>query len=346
MFHRFRSWWTPDVALDLGTTSTRVAIPGRGVVLEEPSVIALDTASRRILGKGTCVGTLARQMLGRTPDSIQAVQPIRNGAITDFELCEAMLSYFLRKALKGASGHPRVVVTVPSGLSPVECRAVFTSVERAGAERVFLLPVTKAACIGAGLPISEPLASMVCDLGGGTSQVSVMSLGDEVAGQTLRVAGDHLDQAIIDCLRRQHALRISPHTAEQIKLEVGSAVPLDRELSIEIRGLDVISGVARKVVVVSEEIRLTLADPLQQVVSGIRSTIERCHPQLVADLADTGMVLTGGTAQLRGIEQYLREQIGIPVRRDHDPERTAIRGALICLEHFDLWRESLVTDGR
>lgn len=334
------------MALDLGTTSTRVAIPGRGVVLEEPSVIALDTATRRILGKGTCVGTLARQMLGRTPDSIQAVQPIRNGAITDFELCEAMVSYFLRKAMQGAKGHPRVVVTVPSGLSPVESRAVFTSVERAGAERVFLLPVTKAACIGAGLPISEPLASMVCDLGGGTSQVSVMSLGDEVAGQTLRVAGDHLDQAIIDYLRRQHSLRISAATAEQIKLAVGSAVPLDRELSFEVRGLDVISGVARKIIVVSEQIRLVLADPLQHIVSGIRSTIEQCHPQLVADLADTGLVVTGGTAQLRGIEAYLREQLGIPVRRDHDPERTAIRGALICLEHFDLWRESLVTDGR
>ena len=248
--------------------------------------------------------------------------------------------------MQGVKGHPRVVVTVPSGLSPVESRAVFTSVERAGAERVFLLPVTKAACIGAGLPISEPLASMVCDLGGGTSQVSVMSLGDEVAGQTLRVAGDHLDQAIIDCLRRQHALRISAATAEQIKLAVGSAVPLDRELSFEVRGLDVISGVARKIVVVSEQIRLALADPLQHIVSGIRSTIEQCHPQLVADLADTGLVVTGGTAQLRGIEAYLREQLGIPVRRDHDPERTAIRGALICLEHFDLWRESLVTDGR
>ena len=346
MFHRFRRWWTPDVALDLGTTSTRVAIPGRGVVLQEPSVIAIDTTTRRILGKGTCVGTLARQMLGRTPDSIQAVQPIRNGAITDFELCEAMVSYFLRKAMQGAKGHPRVVVTVPSGLSPVESRAVFTSVERAGAERVFLLPVTKAACIGAGLPISEPLASMVCDLGGGTSQVSVMSLGDEVAGQTLRVAGDHLDQAVIDCLRRQHALRISTATAEQIKLAVGSAVSLDRELSYEVRGLDVISGVARKIVVVSEEIRLALADPLQHIVSGIRSTIEQCHPQLVADLADTGLVVSGGTAQLRGMETYLREQLGIPVRCDHDPEHTAIRGALICLEHFDLWRESLVTDGR
>ena len=187
---------------------------------------------------------------------------------------------------------------------------------------------------------------MVCDLGGGASQVSVMSLGDEVAGQTLPIAGDHLDQAIIDFLRRQHALRVSSSTAEQIKREIGSAVPLDRELSIEIRGLDIISGVARKVVIVSEEVRLALADPLQAVVQGIRSTIERCHPQLVADLADTGMVLTGGTSQLRGMEQFLREQIGIPVRRDHDAERTSIRGALICLEHFDLWKESLVTDGR
>jgi rod shape-determining protein MreB len=346
MFHRFRRWLTPDVALDLGTTSTRIAIPGRGIVLEEPSVIALEASSRRILGKGTCVGTLARQMLGRTPDSIRAVQPIREGVITDFELCEAMVSYLLRKAMRGATGRPRVVVTVPSGLSAVESRAVFTSVERAGAEQVFLLPVTKAACIGAGLPIAEPLASMVCDLGGGASQVSVMSLGDEVAGQNLSVAGDHLDRAIIEFLRRKHSLRISPQTAEQIKIEIGSSLPLDRELSTEIRGLDSISGVARKLVVDSEEIRLALADSLQQIAMGIRSTIERCQPQLVADLADTGMVLTGGTAQLRGLEGYLREQIGIPVRRDHDPERTSIRGALICLEHFDLWRESLVTDGR
>lgn len=346
MYHRFRRWMTPDVALDLGTTWTRMAIPGRGVVLEEPSVLALETSTRRILGRGTCVGMLARQMLGRTPDSITAVQPIRHGAITDYELCEGMLTYFFRKAMRGAKGRPRVVVTVPSGLSPVETRAVFTSVERAGAERVFLLPVTRAACLGAGLPISEPLASMICDLGGGASQVSVISLGDEVVGQTLSIAGDHLDQSIVEFLRRQHALRVSVSTAEQIKREIGSAVPLDRERSIEIRGLDVISGVARKVVVTSEEARLALADPLAQIVQGVRSTIERCNPQLVADLADTGMVLSGGTAHLRGLDLYLREQIGIPVRRDHDPERASIRGALICLEHFDLWRESLVTDGR
>ncbi len=346
MFHRFRRWLTPDVALDLGTTSTLLATPGRGVILEEPSVIALETGSRRILGRGTCVGTLAKQMLGRTPESISAVQPIRNGAITDFELCEAMLAYFFKKALRNPNGRPRVVVTVPSGLSPVERRAVFTSVERAGAGRVFLLPVTKAACIGAGLPISEPLASMVCDLGGGTTQVAVLSLGDEVAGETLRLAGDHLDGAIMESLRRRHALRISPATAEQLKIDIGSAVPLDRELSLEIRGLDTISGVARKLVVTSEDVRAALDEPLQSIAQTIRRVVERCHPQLVADLADTGIVLTGGSAQLRGIDQYLKEQIGVPVRLDHDPERTVIRGALICLEHFDLWRESLVTDGR
>lgn len=346
MFHRLRRWLTPDVALDLGTTMTRIAIPGRGIVLEEPSVIALDTSTRRILGRGTCVGTLARQMLGRTPDTIQAIRPIRDGAITDFELCEGMLSYLLRKALRGAKGRPRIVVTVPSGLSAVESRAVLTTVERAGAEQVFLLPVTKSACIGAGLPIAEPLASMVCDLGGGASQVAVLSLGDEVASQTLEYAGDHLDHVIAEYVRRRHSLRISPQTAEQIKIDVGSALPLDRELSVEIRGLDAISGVARKLVISSEEIRVALADPLQEIVSGIRSTMERCQPQLVADLADTGMVLTGGTSQLRRLDGYLREHLGIPVRRDHDPERTSIRGALICLEHLDLWRESLVTDGR
>lgn len=346
MFHRFRRWLTTDVALDLGTTCTRLATPGRGVVLEEPSVIALETGSRRILGRGTCVGTLAKQMLGRTPDSISAVQPIREGAITDFELCEAMLAYFFKKALRSANSRPRVVVTVPSGLSPVERRAVFTSVERAGAGRVFLLPVTKAAAIGGGLPISEPLASMVCDLGGGTTQVAVLSLGDEVAGETLRLAGDHLDRAIAESMRRRHSLRISPATAEQLKIEIGSAVSLDRELSLEIRGLDTISGVARKLVVTSEDVRSALEEPLQWIVQAIRRVVEKSHPQLVADLADTGIVLTGGTSQLRGIDQYLREQIGVPVRLDHDPERTVIRGALICLEHFDLWRESLVTDGR
>ncbi len=345
MLSRLRRWICPALGIDLGTANTLVAVEGEGIVVDEPSVVALEKGSRRVLGRGTCVGKLARQMLGRTPDSITAVRPMQDGVITDFELCEAMLRYFIRKATRNGRGfRPRVVIAVPGGITPVEKRAVFNSAERAGAGRVYLIEEARAASIGAGLPISEPLASMVCDIGGGTTEVAILSLGDVVASQSVRIAGDEMDQAIVDYVRQQFSLRIGLQSAEQIKIDIGSAFPLESELSAEVRGLDTVSGIPRKATITSEEVREALRRPLGAVLDCVKRTIEQCDPELVADLSDTGVVLTGGGALLRGLDQLMREQLGVPVRVADDPLTTVARGTAICLEHLDHWRDSLESD--
>jgi rod shape-determining protein MreB len=270
---------------------------------------------------------------------------MKDGVITDFELCEAMLRYFIRKATRHGRGfRPRVVIAVPGGITPVEKRAVFNSAERAGAGRVYLIEEARAASIGAGLPISEPLASMVCDIGGGTTEVAILSLGDVVASQSVRIAGDEMDQAVVDYVRQQFSLRIGLQSAEQIKIDIGSAFPLETELSSEVRGLDTVSGIPRKATITSEEVREALRHPLDAVLDCVKRTIEQCHPELVADLSDTGVVLTGGGALLRGLDQLLREQLGVPVRVADDPLTTVARGTAICLEHLHHWRDSLESD--
>ncbi len=342
MLNRLRRWLCPDLAIDLGTVNTLVAVQGRGIVVDEPSVVALEQGTRRVLGNGTAVGKLARQMLGRTPDSITAVRPLRDGVITDFELCEAMLRYFIRKARPSSHGmRPRVVIAVPSGITPVERRAVFNSAERAGAGRVYIIAEPKAASIGAGLPISEPMASMICDIGGGTTEVAVLSLGDIVVGKSLRIGGDEMDEAIVRYLRQHYSLRTGTPTAEKLKLEIGSAYPLEQELTSEVRGLDTISGIPRKAIVTSEEIREALLDPLSDIVATVKTVIEQCNPELVADLVDNGLVLTGGGALLQEIDSFMSEQLGIPVRICDDPLTTVARGAAICVEHLAEWRDSL-----
>ncbi len=345
MLQKLRQWLCPDLGIDLGTANTLVAIQGEGIVIDEPSVVALQKGTRQVLGRGSAVGKLAKQMLGRTPDSITAVRPLKDGVITDFELCEAMLQYFIRKASRQSRGlRPRVVIAVPGGITPVEKRAVFNSAERAGAGRVYLIEESKAASIGAGLPISEPLASMVCDIGGGTSEVAVLSLGQIVASQSCRVAGDEMDEAIMEYMKQQFSLRIGDQSAEQVKMEIGSAYPLERELTCEVRGLDTISGVPRKAIVTSEEIRDALQEPVEAILACVKSVIERCDPELVADLADNGLVLTGGGALLNGLDKLMNEQLGVPVRVADDPLTTVARGTAICLEHLDHWRSSLHSD--
>jgi rod shape-determining protein MreB len=280
-------------------------------------------------------------MLGRTPDSITAVRPLRDGVITDFALCEEMLRYFIRKAVPKGLGKPRVIIAVPGGITPVEKRAVFNSAERAGAGKVFLIEESRAAGIGAGLPISEPLASMICDIGGGTTEVAILSLGDIVVSKSIRVAGDAMDQAIVDYMHDAFSLRIGIQTAEQLKVEIGSAYPLDEELTGRVSGLDTISGIPRKALITSEQIREALAGPLESILKAVRSVIEQCQPELVSDLADTGLVMAGGGALLRGIDQYLREQLGIPIVISDDPRRTVTRGVMICLDHLAQWQEGL-----
>ena len=342
MLNRLRRWICPDLAIDLGTANTLVALHCEGIVLDEPSVVALQKGTRRVLGKGTAVGKLAKQMLGRTPDSITAVRPMKDGVITDFELCEAMLRYFIQKARRQSRGlRPRVVIAVPGGITPVEKRAVFNSAERAGAGRVYLIEESKAAGIGAGLPISEPLASMVCDIGGGTTEVAILSLADIVVSRSIRIAGDEMDEAIVEYMKQHFSLRIGAQTAEQVKLELGSAYPLEQELTGEVRGLDTISGVPRKAVATSEEIREALREPVEAILNCVKSVIEQCKPELVADLSDTGVVLTGGGALLRGLDTLMNEQLGVPVRVAGDPLQTVARGTAICLEHLSQWRDSL-----
>src|SRR5688572_8436636 len=303
MLNRLRRWLCPDLAIDLGTANTLVAVPGRGIVIDEPSVVALQKGSRKVLGKGTAVGKLAKQMLGRTPDSITAVRPLKDGVITDFELCESMLRYFIQKASRQRPGlRPRVIIAVPGGITPVERRAVFNSAERAGAGRVYLMEEAKAAGIGAGLPISEPMASMVCDIGGGTTEVAIFSLADIVVSRSVRVAGDELDEAIVEYVKQRFSLRIGEQTAELLKIQIGSGYPLEQELTADVSGLDTISGIPRKAIITSEEIREALHGPLEAILNCVKNTIENCKPELVADLADNGLVLSGGGALLRNLD--------------------------------------------
>jgi rod shape-determining protein MreB len=342
MLHHLRNWMTPQIALDLGTTNTLISMRGEGVVLNEPSVLALQKDNRKILGKGAAVGKLARQMIGRAPESIRTVRPLSRGVITDYELCEAMLRYFLRKvSATGWRTRPRVLIPVTGGITMVERRAVFNSVERAGGGKVFLIGKAKAAAIGAGLPISEPLASMVCDIGGGTTEIGVFSMAETISSQSLRMAGDEFDQAIVDYLRERFSLRVGIPTAERLKIEIGAAFPLEQELSRDVSGLDIVSGIPRKTVLTSEEIREAVRGPLNQILSKIKQAIEGCPPELVSDLAETGIVLSGGGAMLRGIDLLFQEQLGVPVRLASDPMTTMVQGAMICVEHLDQWRDSL-----
>jgi len=347
MLNRLRRWICPDLAIDLGTANTLVAVNGEGIVVNEPSVVALQKGTRRVLGRGTAVGKLAKQMLGKTPDTISAVRPLKDGVITDFELCESMLRYFIQKATRHSRGlRPRVIIAIPGGITPVEKRAVFNSAERAGAGLVYLIEESKAAGIGAGLPIAEPMASMVCDIGGGTTDVAVLSLADIVASRSIRVAGDELDEAIVEYLKQHFSLRIGTQQAEQLKIELGSAYPLEQELTSEVRGRDTISGIPRKAIITSEEIREALREPVNTILNCIKNVIEHCDPELVADLVDNGIVLTGGGALLRGLDLFMREQLGVPVRVSDDPLTTVARGTAICLEHLAEWRESLDSGDR
>ena len=342
MLHRLLGLLGSDLAIDLGTSTTLVSVVGEGLVLNEPSIVAVEEGTHRILSGGCAVGHLAKQMQGRTPQSIEVVRPLSAGVITDFELCEAMLRYFIRKAGRQAfRAKPRILVTVPGGITPVEKRAVFNSTERAGAREVLVMPEAKAAAVGAGLPIAEPVASMICDIGGGTTEVAVLSLGQIVAQQSVRVAGDAMDQAIAGYLKRHYSLRVGIGAAERLRIDIGSAYPLEEELSDEVRGVDTISGLPRKATVTSEELREALGTPLLQIVEAIKVTLDACSTDLASDLVDHGLVLAGGGALLRGLDRFLGEHTGLPTRVCDEPLTAVARGASICLEHFDRWRGAM-----
>ncbi|MDQ6930212.1 MAG: rod shape-determining protein [Candidatus Eremiobacteraeota bacterium] len=311
-----------DIGIDLGTANVLVHVKGKGIVLREPSVVAKDT----VTGKTLAVGEEARQMLGKTPGHIQAIRPLRDGVIADFEVTEAMLNYFIKKVTKNRSffsslfqPKPNVVICVPAEITSVEERAVRDAAKLAGARNVDIIEEPMAAAIGAGLPIDGPSGSMVVDIGGGTTDVAVISLGGIVVSQSLRVAGNKLDEAIIRYIRRVYNLMIGERTAEEVKIKIGSAYRLESELAMEIRGRDLINGLPKTVKITSEEIREALAEPVGSIVEAVKSVLEKTPPELAADIIDRGVILTGGGALLRGLDRLLAEVCGIPVIIADDP---------------------------
>ncbi len=334
-----------DMGIDLGTCNTLVCVRGEGIVLNEPSVVAVRKGTNQVLQGGNAVGLVAKEMLGKTPGSISAIRPLKDGVISDFEITEAMLSYFIRK-VHGRRGliRPRVVIAVPSGITAVEKRAVLDSAERANARKVYLVQEPMAAGLGAGLPITEPTASMIVDIGGGTTEVAIMSLADVSVRESVRVAGDDMDDAIINHLKRTYNLLIGAPRAEKIKIEIGSASSLDKELTMEVAGRDTISGLPRKIVITSEEIREALKEPVSAIIDAVTRTLERAEPELAADLIDNGICLAGGGALLRRLDVVLCNATGLAVRIADDPLSCVARGTSVYLENLELWKDTLESD--
>lgn len=333
-----------DMGIDLGTCNTLVAVRGQGIVLNEPSVVAVRRGTNRVLQNGNAVGLMAKEMLGKTPGSISAIRPMKDGVIADFDITEAMLSYFIRKAHDRRSFfkfRPRVVIAVPSGITTVEKRAVHNSAERAGARKVYLVDEPMACSIGAGLPINEPTASMIVDIGGGTTEVAIISLADISVCESLRVAGDDMDEAIAAHMRRTYNLLIGEQTAEAIKLHIGSAAPMEKEETMEVRGRDMISGLPRKTIVSSEEVREALKEPVGAIIDCVTRTLEKAEPELAADLVETGLVLAGGGALLRGMNTVLANATGLGVRVADDPLTCVARGTAVYLENLDRWKDTM-----
>ena len=333
-----------DLGIDLGTANTLVCIPGRGIVLMEPSVVAVRTGRKPSALNEEAVGYEAKRMIERVPENIRAVRPMKDGVIADFELTEIMLRYFIRRVQKYAwGGRPRMVISVPSGITSVENKAVKSSAMNAGARRVYTIGEPKAGAIGCGLPISEPIGTMVLDVGGGTTEVAVLSLGEIVTFESLRVAGDEMDEAIKAYVRDVYGLEIGSRTAEEVKIAIASAYPLEQELKCEIRGKDIAAGLPRKMELTSEEVREALREPLQLIVEAAKACLDRTPPELASDLLDTGITLIGGGALLPGLDKLLHEQTGLNVRVADDPITAVARGTGMLLERLDEY-EAVLSD--
>jgi len=345
IFDSLLGMFSIDMGIDLGTCNTLVCVKGEGIVLNEPSVVAVRRGTNQVLRDGNAVGLVAKEMLGKTPGSISAIRPLKDGVIADFDITEAMLGYFIRK-VHGRSRFvkPRVVIAVPSGITAVEKRAVYNSAERAGARRVYLVDEPMAAGIGAGLPIAEATASMIVDIGGGTTEVAIMSLADIAVCNSLRVAGDEADAAIIAYMRRKYDLMIGLQTAEAIKIEIGTVKPLETELTKEVRGRDVIGGLPRRCTVSSSEISEALTEPVGQIIECVMRTLEAAEPELAADLVENGIHLVGGGALLRGLDAVISEATGLIVHTVEDPLSCVARGTSVYLENLSAWKDTMESD--
>jgi rod shape-determining protein MreB len=332
-----------DMAVDLGTANTLVYVRGRGIVLNEPSVVAINTTTGAILA----VGAEAKRMIGRTPAHIRAIRPLRDGVIADFDITEKMLRYFIQKVhSRRFLAKPRVVVCVPSGITGVEQRAVEEATISAGARAAFIIEEPMAAAIGAGLPIHEPFGNMVVDIGGGTTEVAVISLGGIVSATSVRVGGDELDEAIINHVKKEYSVGLGERTAEAMKLAVGSAWPVAEDMIAEIKGRDLVTGLPRTIHVTSEEIRKAIEEPVNAIVDAVRDTLDRCPYELSGDISERGMVLTGGGALLKGLDQRLHHETGMPVRVAESPLSCVAIGSGKCLEEFEVLKRVLVSSSR
>jgi rod shape-determining protein MreB len=324
VFSRITNFLTNDVAIDLGTANTLVFVKGNGIVLNEPSVVAIDQSSRKVYA----VGLEAKQMLGKTPDHIAAVRPMKDGVIADFQITEMMLREFIRKSQKKKLFiRPRIVIAVPSGITEVEKRAVRDSAEHAGAREVFLIAEPIAAAIGVGLPVDKPSGNMIIDIGGGTTEIAVIALDGIVANSSIRVGGDELDEAIVNYVKRTYNLLIGEQTAEHIKIKIGTAIKLDKPLEMEVKGRDLVAGIPKNLKLTSEEIREAISEPISQIVEALKSALEQTPPELAADIVDRGIVMTGGGALLRGLDALLKEETNLPINVVDDPLLCVVLGA-------------------
>jgi rod shape-determining protein MreB len=344
MFSKMLGWLSADMAIDLGTANTLVYVKGKGVVLNEPSVVAIA----QVRGKNTvlAVGDEAKQMLGRTPGNIQAIRPLRDGVIADFDVAEEMIKHFIRKVHNRRSFvSPQVIICVPSGSTAVERRAIQESAESAGARRVFLIEEPMAAAIGAGLPVTEPTGSMVVDIGGGTTEVAVISLGGIVYARSVRVGGDKMDEAIIAYIRRQHNLLVGESSSERIKKEIGSACPPDdgEGRMMEIKGRDLMNGVPKEIVISERQIAESLSEPVSAIVEAVKTALEHTAPELAADIVDKGIVLTGGGALLSNLDYVLRAATGLPVSVAEDPLSCVALGTGRALEEMKVLRNVIIS---
>jgi len=339
-FNYILGLFSNDMGIDLGTATTLVFVKGEGVVLCEPSVVAIERGTSNVLA----VGEEAKRMLGRTPGNIVAIRPMKDGVIADFDITEAMLRYFIKKVHhRRVLVRPRIVIAIPSGITEVEKRAVKDSAERAGAREVFLIEEPIAAAIGVGLPIQEPQGNMIIDIGGGTTEIAVISLAGSVFSKSIRIGGDEMDEAIIEYLKKTYNLMVGERTAEQIKIKIGSAYPLEDEMSLEVKGRDLVAGLPKTVTITSEEIREALQEPLRAILEITRISLERTPPELAADLIDHGIVMAGGGSLLRGMDKLVSEETGLPVHIADDPLTAVACGTGIVLDEIRYLKKVMVS---
>ncbi|MEO8206938.1 MAG: rod shape-determining protein [Chthoniobacterales bacterium] len=341
MFDSLLGLFSNDIGIDLGTANTLVYVKDHGIVLREPSVVAVQSGTNRVLA----VGDEAKRMLGRTPGNIVAIRPLKDGVIADFEITEAMLRHFISKVHnRRRMVRPRVVIAVPSGITEVEKRAVKDSATHAGAREVYLIEEPMAAAIGVGLPVQDAAGNMIIDIGGGTTEVALISLSGIVFSRSVRVAGDELDEAIIQYMKRAYNLMVGERTAEEIKIKIGSAYKLEKETSMEVKGRDLVAGLPRTITITSQEVREALLEPISTIVDSVRITLERCPPELSADLVDRGLVLAGGGALLRGLDKLLAEETGLPVHVADDPLSAVAEGTGKALQELKFLRAVASSD--